>query len=139
MPEVRFTITDIDEDRNELLTDTCETHVCDIVEFAFGHLRRYLFGIIPPRWYLNEFLKCTSLDGKFKSRRVLFQWEPCEISEPDYLQIADTVRALPGQPFEEVEASEGISTKADYEHWAFLQALDRQHKAGTYQTVLTAA
>ena len=138
MLEIRFTTTDIDEAKNELLVDTRSTQVASIVDFVFGHLRRYLFGIVPPRWYLNEFIKLPSLDGKFEGRRVLFQWEPCEISESCYRQLAETVCGLPGQPFEEVEVPVTLETKADYEHWAFLRALDRQHRQGSYHHAPTA-
>jgi len=128
MHEVRFTTTDIDEEGGRLLSHTRANHVASLVDFFLGRVGQYLFGVFPPREYLNDFTQLGSIDGKFEGRLVLFEWQPCELSEADYAELAQAVRQLPGQPFEVVELPDTVKTKADFVHWAFVRALDRQEK-----------
>jgi hypothetical protein len=128
MLEVQFTTTEIDEDKNELLLETRQTRSCSAVEFFFVHLRRYFFGILPPLWYFNQFTQLDSLDGRFEGRRVLFQWKFRQLSAAEYASIGAFVLRWPGVPYERVEVPENLKTKPEYEDWAFLYALERQHR-----------
>jgi len=91
----------------------------------------HLFGVFPPRRYLNDFIRLGSIDGQFEGRHVIFEWQPYELSEAEYSQVADTVRQLPGQPFEFIDPPNTVKTKAEFEHWAFVRALDRPEREFT--------
>ncbi len=131
MREVRFTTTEVDLAEGRLLLGTRTSHTASFLEFFFGRVGQYLFGDFPPREYLNDFARLGSLDGQLEGRHVLFEWQPCELSEADYVLVAEAVRQLPGQPFEVVEPPDTVKTKAEFEHWAFVRALDRQHTGFT--------
>lgn len=128
MREVQFTTTEVDEAEGRLLSHTRASHVASLVDFFLGRVGQYLFGVFPPQEYLNHFIRLGSIDGQFEGRHVLFEWQPCELSEADYAELAQAVRQLPGQPFEVVELPDTVKTKADFEHWAFVRALDRLEK-----------
>jgi len=127
MREIHFTTTEIDTAVGRLIPHTRTSHVASLVDFFFGRVGRYLFGVFPPREYLNEFTRLGSIDGQLAGKHVIFEWQPCELSEGDYAQVAEVVRQLPGQPFEVVELPDSVKTMANFEHWAFVRALDRQH------------
>jgi hypothetical protein len=126
MRDVNFTTTEVDAAEGQLILRTRKSHAASIVDFFFGHVGQYLFGVFPPLEYLNDFMRLGSIDGEFEGRHVLFEWQPCELSDSEYDQVAQAVRQLPGQPFEVVEVPDTVKTKAEFEHWAFVRALERQ-------------
>ena len=126
MREVHFSITDIDDEEGRLLFHTQVNHVASFIDFFFGQMQ-YLFGIFPPREYLNSFIRTGSIDGQFDGRHVLFEWSPCELSELEYAEIAQMVCQLPGQPFEVVELPDAVKTKNDFGHWVLVRALSRKN------------
>lgn len=131
MREVHFITTEVDAAEGSLLVHTRANHVATIVEFFFGRVGQYLFRVFPPRQFLNDFTRLGSIDGQFEGRHVLFEWQPFELSESEYEQVAQAVRQLPGQPFEVVEVPDSVKTKAEFDHWAFVRALDRLQREFT--------
>ena len=126
-----FVTTDIDLEAGELLPTTRAIHKSSVVDFFFGRIGQYQFGVIPPREHFNYFMLTGSCDGDFEWRRVIFEWPPCELSEAAYKEVVAAVSQLPGEPFERVEVPASVRTQAEFQHWVFCHRIGMPYEDDT--------